>query len=422
VVFTPRSAAEVGAIIAEQPSLIPRGAGRSYGDAAFNPAATMLMARRNRFLAFDPATGVLTCEAGVTLADILDTFVPRGWFVPVTPGTKFVTIGGMIAADVHGKNHHAAGSFGDHLESFQLATATGEVVTCSPEENIDLFDATIGGMGLTGVILSARFRLQCVETDRIAQTTRRAYDLEAAFDAFEVTKDATYAVGWIDCLAAGKTLGRSIIFSGEHATAEAAPTTGSIGSRRPKLALPCDLPGWTLNGLSVRAFNDLYWALNRPGSALVGLDQYFYPLDSIGAWNRIYGPRGFVQYQCVIPKAAGREGLRALVARISQQGSGSFLAVLKLLGPGGRGLLSFPCEGYTLALDFPVNAANLRLLNELDAITADHGGRLYLAKDARAAPAMMVRGYPRLGEFAALRARIDPGRRFASALSERLDL
>jgi len=406
-------------------SLIARGNGRAYGDAALNPRGTLLMGRNDRFLSFDPQSGRLTCEAGTLLADIVAAFVPLGWFPPVTPGTKFVTIGGMIAADVHGKNHHGAGSFGDHVESFDLCTADGAVLRCSATENPALFHATRGGMGLTGLILRATFRLNSIETGMIRQETRRAANLDEVMAQFEESQAWTYSVAWIDCLASGASIGRSLLYLGEHALVAELPVDRRTAPfdipRKSAKRVPLDFPGWALNRFSIRAFNELYYRRGRPGTELVDYETYFYPLDALLEWNRIYGASGFMQYQCVLPKTASRAGMQALLRKIASAGAGSFLAVLKLFGRQ-EGLLSFPMEGYTLALDFRVTSETLSLLVELDAIVHDHGGRLYLAKDARTGSKMIRDGYPGLASFRALRHILDPQVKFSSLQSQRLDL
>ena len=419
------STADDAAVALTTPA-IARGNGRSYGDSSLAPEGTVITRRLDRMLAFDPATGRLTCEAGTLLSDIVETFVPRGWFVPVTPGTKFVTVGGMIASDVHGKNHHGAGSFCDHLEAIELALGDGLVFRCSPTEHADLFAATCGGMGLTGIILTATFRLIPIESAWIAQTIERAPNLGRLFEIFEANTHWTYSVAWVDCLASGGDLGRSVVFLGEHATAEqvlaaerAAPLR--LAARKPK-PVPFDFPQMALNRLSVRAFNTLYYRRQREGAATVGLDGYFYPLDSLLAWNRIYGRRGFVQYQCVLPLESSRAGLTELLDAAAREGNASFLAVLKLMGPESFGLLSFPMRGYTLALDFPVQPPTLRLLDRFDAIVAAHGGRIYLAKDARMGAAALERGYPSLPTFRDVRRRYGLQERFRSAQSARLGL
>ncbi len=421
-----RGADEVLSVIRANDSLIARGNGRAYGDPALNRHATLSMLRSDRILDFDGSSGRLTCEAGLLLEDVLRVFVPRGWFVPVTPGTKFVTIGGMIAADVHGKNHHRAGSFGQHVESLDLALADGRVMRCSAQENSELLAATCGGMGLTGVILSATFRLMPVRTGFLREETLRAGNLAEAMALFEQSQDWTYTVAWIDCLAGGAALGRSLLYRGEHALPDELPAAAAtrLLTVEPKrrIRVPLHLPGFVLNRWTVRAFNELYYRRRRPRTAVVDYDTFFYPLDSIAEWNRVYGRGGFLQYQCVLPKAASASGITLLLKRIARSGQGSFLAVLKLFGAQGGGLLSFPMEGYTLALDFAANPSNLALLVELDAVVADHGGRVYLAKDARTSAAMIQRGYPRLDAFREIRRRADPSAKLSSLQSERLGL
>lgn len=425
-IWQPGSADTLHATLPPLPSSIARGNGRSYGDASMNADATIDMRRLDRLIAFDETTGELVCEAGVLLSDLVACFVPRGWFVPVTPGTRLVTIGGMIASDVHGKNHHGAGSFCDHLLWLELDPGDGRVLRCSKTENADLFAATCGGMGLTGMIVRASFRMLGIETAWMRQRTVRARDLDAALHLFEQSLDWTYSVAWIDCMARGRDLGRSVILLAEHARLDQLDAAHRIAPlarahRKPK-SVPFDFPHFALSGLNVRLFNQAYHAMQRPGDALVALDPYFYPLDALADWNRIYGRRGFVQYQCVLPLASSAAGLRAMLELISGAGAGSFLAVLKRMGPPSFGMLSFPIEGYTLALDFPATPANLTLLDRLDILCAAHGGRVYLAKDARMASASLEQGYPRLGAFRELRAQYGLDRRFSSLLSQRLGL
>lgn len=405
---------------------IARGNGRSYGDASMNVDATIDMRRLDRLISFDEATGTLECEAGVLLSDLVAILVPRGWFPPVTPGTRMVTIGGMIASDVHGKNHHVAGSFCDHVDWFDLDLGDGRVLRCSPSENTDLFAATCGGMGLTGIVVRASFRMLKIETAFMRQRSIRVPDLEQALAVFEQSHGSTYSVAWIDCMATGKSLGRSAILLGEHATLDdldparrAAPLARP--NRKPK-TIPIDFPNFALSGFNVRMFNHLYYAMQRPGDAVVDLDPYFYPLDAIFEWNRIYGRQGFLQYQSVLPLAESEKGMRRLLEAISAAGAGSFLAVLKRMGLQSLGMLSFPIEGYTLALDFPATPDNFALLERLDAITADHGGRVYLTKDARVSPERFAAGYPRLNEFCTLRRQYGLDKRFSSLLSQRLGL
>ncbi len=422
--WQPDTPQAVTAAIAELPGCIARGNGRSYGDASLNPDATIEMRRLNRLIAFDDSTGLLVCEAGLLLSDLLDIFVARGWFPPVSPGTRLVTIGGMIASDVHGKNHHGVGAFCDHVEWFDLDIGDARVVRCSPTDNADLFAATCGGMGLTGIILRAAFKLIPIESAYMRQRTIRVPDLETALATFEASHGSTYSVAWIDCMATGRNLGRSAILLGEHAKLadldarrRAEPLARPL--RKPK-KVPIDFPDFMLSGFNVRMFNRLYYANQSPGDALVGIDPYFYPLDVLFDWNRIYGRRGFLQYQSVLPLAESERGMRRLLEAIAAAGAGSFLAVLKRMGPQSFGMLSFPMEGYTLALDFPASPANFALLNVLDDITAEHGGRIYLTKDARVSPAMFAAGYPRLEEFCALRQKYGLDQHFFSLLSQRL--
>lgn len=422
-----RTEAALKAVVASGSVMIARGNGRAYGDSALNRDATLDMTGFDHMLDFDSQTGVLTVEAGVLLGDIVEAFLPRGWFPPVTPGTKFVTVGGMIAADVHGKNHHRDGSFGGFVAWFDLLCADGEVRRCSVDDNADLFRFTIGGMGLTGVILRAAFRLIPVETAWIRQKMLPAAGLDQAIAHFEEASEWTYSVAWIDCLATGTNLGRSLVMLGEHARLadldfrrRAAPFATPPKRR---LTVPVDAPGFALNRYAVRAFNALYYRKGKasPGMSLVDWDSYFYPLDAIHGWNRIYGRRGFAQFQCVIPLASARAGMAELLRTISAAGQGSFLAVLKRLGPQASAF-SFPMEGYTLALDFPVGTANLALLERLDAITLDHGGRFYLAKDARMSASTFERADGRIADMRAFRRAAGADSHFASLQSMRLGL
>lgn len=398
-------------------TIITRGMGRSYGDSA-NAAQVLSATALEHFLDFDPATGVLTAEAGLTLRAMLGIIVPQGWFLPVTPGTSFVTLGGAIASDVHGKNHHIAGTFGQHVLSMTVLLGTGEVVTTSPTQLPDLFQATCGGMGLTGVILSATIQLIPIASAWIDQTTVRAANLEEIVAHFEAYKEATYSVAWIDCLAKGRALGKSVLMLGEHAK-----DGGAMLKMKNPLTVPMHAPAVLLNRFSVGAFNALYYAKARHNRRQrVSLLPYFYPLDAIGGWNKLYGKAGFVQYQCVLPKDNGLQNLRAVLTKIAESGLGSFLAVLKQFGPANQHLLSFPMEGYTLALDFKCSAHTFALLQALDALVLSVGGRLYLSKDALMSEAMFKQTYPRWQEFEDIRQRYDAVGAFASAQSKRLGL
>ena len=397
--------------------VIARGLGRSYGDSALGP--TVLSALRlDRLLAFDPVSGELECEAGVSLDTVLRVFVARGWFLPVTPGTSFVTVGGAVASDVHGKNHHGAGSFSAHVLGLKMLLGNGEVLDCDNSLHADLFRATCGGMGLTGIILAVRLRLVRIPSAWMRTTTLKATSLGDALDLFEARRDATYSVAWIDCLAHGRHLGRSLLMLGEHdAKGELADTPDHARS------VPVDFPAGLLNHYSVTAFNTLYYhrQLRREAQGRSHFRPYFYPLDGLRDWNRLYGKPGFLQYQCVLPAQSGREGMKLLLATIAQSGEGSFLAVLKTFGPGNDNPLSFPMAGPTLALDFRNTPKVRELLERLDAIVLDHGGRLYLTKDARMSAATFKRGYPRWEEVAEVRARYH-AERIASLQSRRLEI
>ena len=414
--------------------IAPRGLGRAYGDAALPPASGPGLAvetrRLDRFHAFDPQTGVLTAEAGVSLGEIATALLPRGWFPAVVPGTRFVSLGGAIAADVHGKNHHApgGGAFGDHVAWVELMDETGALRRLRPGE--PGFAETCGGMGLTGFIARAAIRLRRVESGWLRQETRRAPDLDAAMDLIEASADWTHVSAWIDCLATGRDLGRAILYRAEDAGCDDLGPAQKLDrwalkAQARRLGPPPDLvPGFALNLTTMRAFNALYWSgggrAERRGPALVDWGRCFHPLDAVLGWNRIYGRRGFVQFQCALPPETAREGLRAMLRLTSEAGQGSFLAVLKALGEGREGAsLSFPRRGWTLALDFPATPRAFFVIERLHRLTAEHGGRIYLAKDARMTAADFAATEPRAPAFRASPAR---ARAFATALARRLDL
>lgn len=426
LVRRPHDEAALACCLLDRPA-IARGAGRAYGDSAIQPAGTILTEGLGRGVALDPVAGAAVCDAGATFADLIDRSLPLGFFPPVTPGTRFVTIGGAVAADAHGKNHHGHGGFGDHVLWLDLIGADGRTRRCAPDAEPALFAATIGGMGLTGVIRRVAIRMLPVESAWIRQETVVAPDLDAALAAFEASTDWTYSVAWIDALAGGRAAGRALLMRGEHARRdELPPALHAEPLRLPPagaLTVPFDAPSGMLNAWTARAFNAVYWTLGRRKTAarLVDCLGFFYPLDGLRDWNRLYGRRGFQQYQCVLPLAASRRGLALLLDRIRAAGLGAFLAVLKLMG-AGRGGMSFPMRGYTLALDFPQSARLPALLDALDAIVLDHGGRLYLAKDARMSAATLRRGYPGLDAFEALRRDCGAAGVFRSRQSERLGL
>lgn len=428
-VYRPEARREAVELLARSPerSFVPRGLGRSYGDAALNAGAGVLLsARLNRFLAFDRESGVLECEAGASLASIIETFLPRGWFLPVTPGTRHVTVGGAIAADVHGKNHHRAGTFSRFVPDLLLATSDGRVLSCSPEENAEAFWATVGGAGLTGLILSARIRLQKVETAWVLADLRRVGNLQEAMALLTETDPSyEYSVAWIDCLAPRRSRGRSLLMQANSARAGDVPS-GTSAFPLPKterFTIPADAPSFMLNSFSVSLFNAAYFRLHPTGERrLVDYGRYFYPLDTMGDWNRLYGRRGFVQYQVVFPLESSQAGLTALLERLSVSGHGSFLGVLKRFGEAGAAPLSFPFPGYTLALDLPVRPGLVELLREADRLLVDHGGRTYVAKDATTTAESFARMYPRLEEFQKSRLKLDPGGRLSSSLGRRLGI
>lgn len=385
-------------------STLPFGNGRSYGDSCLAASDEVLALRPlSRLIAADWDAGLLRVEAGATLEEVLRVALPRGWFLPVTPGTKFATVGGAIANDVHGKNHHRRGTFGAHVERFALLRSDRGMLECSPAENTELFAATIGGLGVTGVVLWAELRLLPVGSSRIASTSIR-FDNLGEFFALSAEHDAAheYTVAWIDCLARGSSLGRGIFTVGDHA--EAATLAPAAGS---KLAMPVMPPFSLVNTVSLTAFNTLYYRRHPAGrqQRVVDYDGFFYPLDGIAHWNRMYGPRGFQQYQCVVPEAGARAAIGALLDTIAAHGAGSFLAVLKRCGAQrSPGLLSFPLPGVSLALDFPQrDAANKKLFERMDRIVAEAGGRLYPAKDAHMSGADFRRAYPDWQRVEALR-------------------
>lgn len=421
-----------------QKSFIVRGLGRSYGDSSL---AEYIIdgTKLNRFLDFDQTNGILYCEAGVTIEEILNTFIPKGWFVPVTPGTKFVTVGGAISSDVHGKNHHKEGSFCKHVISIEVLLPNGKIVECSPNKNLDLFRGICGGMGLCGVILRAKFYLKKIESAYITQTTYKAKNLEEMIELFERYKDSTYTVAWMDCLAKGNKLGRGILFTGEHSTKSDLESLRikkdpfSIKKKR-KFKVPFYFPSFILNPFTVKLFNFLFYHkhFSKQKTSIVDYDTFFYPLDSIHNWNRIYGKKGFVQYQFVLPKENGLEGTKEIIYEISKNQMGSFLVVFKLFGnpnsipqKGAKKVVSFPLsfpeEGYTLALDFPIQKKLPEFLERLDQIVAKYKGKLYLTKDARMSKEFFYKTYP-VREFLEIKKKYDPKNRLLSLQGERLGL
>ena len=401
-----------------QTPTIARGMGRSYGDASLADHL-LIMTRLDQFIVFDAERGELRCGAGVTLAACLELTVPRGWFLPVLPGTGMVTVGGAIAADVHGKNHHHDGSFSEFVEDFEMMLADGSRLTCSRHEHAELFQATAGGMGLTGVILAARLRLKAITSSYIEERMVAADHLDAALALLDEHAAMPYVVAWIDVNQRGAAQGRALIMLGAHAA------EGGLRARaRRALTVPFDLPAGLLGRSSATAFNALYFRLGarRTVARHVHYAQYFFPLDALQQWNRLYGGRGFLQHQCVIPPDSAPQALREMLSTVASSGLASPLAVLKAFGPGNDNLLSFARAGLTLTMDFAMDAATLALFARLDDFVVAYGGRIYLAKDACMAQSTFRRGYPEWENFQALRERYGASARFASLQSRRLGL
>jgi len=429
--YRPERSSELEWIVesAPQASVIGRGMGRSYGDASLNDSgAVVLHERLNRMIAFDAERGILECEAGVGLWEILEVFGPRGFFFPVTPGTKYISVGGAIAADVHGKNHHRQGSISRHVIDFRLLTAAGEILTCSPQSHPDLFWATMGGMGLTGLILDARLRLSARETAPLRTETERTRDLDSTLECIS-ERDGLFehSVAWIDCLSRGRALGRSVLMRANSARRDELPKAlrerALSPPRRRRPRVPIAMPRLVFNSFTMRLFNAAWYAAHRDGSGWADYERYFYPLDALREWNRLYGRRGVVQYQIAVPTPSAREALISILESVSQAGDGSFLAVLKSLGPADDAPLGFPLEGLTISLDLPYSGPSLiQRLHALDEVVLRHGGRVYLAKDSCLRPEHVPMMYPRLDAFRAVKERVDPQRRFDSALARRLGL
>lgn len=399
-------------------TVLPYGQGRSYGDSCLNDGGTILVTDRlNRLIGFDAESGVLRCEAGATLEDILDVIVPRGWFLPVSPGTRFVSVGGAVANDIHGKNHHKAGTFGRFVRRFELLRSSGERLVCSPAENADVFAATVGGLGLTGLMTWVEIALRRIPGPQIALETVPFTGLEDFFRLSDDSdRDFEYTVAWFDGLAPPDRF-RGLFFRGNHASPE---DKVKLPSFHVRLSVPFDLPSGLLNRWTIRAFNRLYhdWNAHKPAQRSVTYGSFFYPLDTISHWNRVYGRRGFFQYQCVVPKGeAGSRPISGVLEEVAKSRQGSFLAVLKVFGdPVSPGLLSFPRPGVTLALDFPNRGKkSLDLFERLDAVVRDAGGAVYPAKDARMSAAAFQAFFPRWREFSKF---IDP--KFSSSFWRRV--
>src|SRR6056300_1615734 len=414
------------------PSIIARGAGRSYGDSAL--AETLVSTRYldnfSSLTTSEHGHTVLRCASGTSLEKVLETLIPKGLFLPVLPGAKAVTVGGAIAADVHGKNHHIDGSFCDHVESMQVLLATGEIINCNRNAYSELFHATCGGMGLTGIILDAAIQLVPMPSLDIAQRTLVADNLQDCMELMDEHHESKYSVAWIDCLASGAAQGRSVLYLGEHVDEKDAREKSKSGRKglraikRSELKIPFDAPSFLLNKYTMMGFNSAYFALqkNRIAPKRIDYDAFFFPLERLRNWNRLYGSKGFLQYQLAVPPESAYACVSAVLSCASQAGKGSFLSVLKKFGKANNNLLSFPIEGYTLALDFKYEDSLFPLLDKLDAIVLAHGGRLYLAKDARMSKACFRQSYAQWERFAELKQKLDPRGQFSSLQSRRLGL
>ena len=405
---------------------IGRGNGRSYGDSSISEQNTICMKNFNRILEFNNKNGLTVVESGVLLSEIITTFLNRGWFPKVTPGSKYVTIGGMVACDVHGKNHHKDGSFGNYIEWLDIITSDGEIVRCSRKINSEVFNWTIGGMGLTGIILRVAFYLHPVTTSWIKQKTIPAKNIDHAIEIFEKNLDSTYSVAWIDCLSKGNKLGRSLVMLGEHANISDLnydmKSDPLIIKSKTKILIPFNFPSFILNSLTVKIFNSIYYALGKKKKnyKLVDYDTYFYPLDYLLDWNKIYGSKGLAQFQCVLPLKNAKLGIREMLDALSFSKSNSFLTVLKRFGKQ-ESCLSFPMEGYTLALDFPITKKNIDLMKKLDEITLKYKGRFYLAKDSRMNRDTFKKSDIRFEEYKKFRSS-KMKKSFSSVQSKRLEL
>ena len=407
---------------------IARGNGRSYGDSSISITNTISMKNFNKVITFDNENGILVAESGILLSDIINTFLPDGWFPYVTPGSKYVTLGGMVAADVHGKNHHKEGSFGKYISWIEIIDNKGSIKRCSNLNHNELFQWTIGGMGLTGIITKVAIKLRKVETSWIKQKTIFAKNLDDVMEIFENNMNYTYSVAWIDCLKKDLNMRRSLIFLGEHAilsdlNQKKKKLPLRFSKKNYKLSIPFFFPSWIINRWLIKLFNSFYYWKERfkNSTRLVSWDNFFYPLDSFKGWNKIYGKNGFIQFQCVIPIKQSREGIQNLLDEISKSEIGSFLSVLKRFGKQ-KGNFSFPMEGYTLALDFPNNKKTLELVSRLDEITLRFNGRFYLAKDSRMSAETFIKSDFRIKNFLSFRQKENLMKSFNSVQSNRLGL
>lgn len=405
-------------IINDNNELIPFGNGRSYGDSALS--TNIIDLRNNKeIIDFQEDTGILHVQSGVLLSEIIDVFIPKGWFLSVTPGTKYITVGGAIASDIHGKNHHIDGCFSEFIKEFKIMLADGSIEICSKDILPDLFKATCGGQGLTGIILDAKIYLRRIKSQYIDQVTIKTKNLKETFEAFEKYNNKPYSVAWIDCFAEGDNVGKSLIKFGDF------KNDGNLNYKvKKRIYIPFNFPSLILNKWSVKVFNWLYFNKIRMSTSrqTVGIDAFFYPLDSIGRWNRIYGKKGFTQYQFILPKEYSYDGLNEILSVISKSGKGSFLAVLKLYGESNDNYLSFPMKGYSLALDFKIEKGLSNLLRKLDRIVIKYHGRIYLSKDVRITKDIFEKGYPKINVFRKFREENGMDKKFQSLQSKRVGI
>jgi decaprenylphospho-beta-D-ribofuranose 2-oxidase len=429
-VYEPKTTAELKDAVNKRglANFLVRGLGRSYGDAALSANGLTAVSKDcSRLLEFDSDKGVMLCDPGIAIGDVMRLALRRGWFPSFTPGTTAVTMGGAVACDVHGKNHHSAGAFSNFLLDFDLTLASGETVSCSRRQNSDLFFATTGGMGLTGIISAVRFSLRKVETAYIKQKTMPAANIDELLSLMQASVPRhEYSVAWLDCLNDGADFGRGVLLLGDHVPLsdldERLAQSPYTVAARPEVHLPPLPPLGILNGWSMKLFNSVYYQFQRSQmESLIGLEPFFFPLDVLPDWNRLYGPGGFVQYQCVFPQSDQAASLKAALSLIKQRNIEVYLAALKLFGQD-EGWLSFPMPGLTLALDMPITRGLWPFLNELDRLVADCGGRVYLAKDSRLSAQAFRAMYPKFPQWLKVKRAVDPANVFASALSRRLKL
>ena len=416
-ILKPAKVKDLNKLIKLNKKIIARGLGRSYGDSA-NSNVVLDTTSLNSVIKFDPESGVILSESGVSIKEINELTIPQGWFVPVTSGTSYVTLGGAIASDIHGKNHHLDGAFSDHILSANLMLGDGEILTISNSINSDLFQATCGGMGLTGIIISASIKLKPISSNLIKQTTIKCNSLEKLFNQFEINFSSPYSVAWLDCSNKSKSI-NSLLFLGDHLK-----KGELICSKKKPRYIPVKFFSMFLNKYLIKIFNNIYYFKNlkKIQTTLVPLENYFYPLDSLMDWNLLYGEKGFIQYQFVIPKKNGIQILKKILDIINEHDQIPFLAVLKMLGSQNKNHLSFPIEGYTLALDFKADHGLLNLISSLDKVIAHSGGRIYLTKDAIMSKEIFRECYPKWEEFERIRRKYKAIGKFMSHQSLRLGL